>query len=223
MSKSAFPDVATAKAGVSSVEVASAAGEATTKYNTILLFGAPGAGKGTQGKILGTIPQFYHHACGDVFRNLTIDSELGRIFLEYSSRGELVPDEHTVRLWQDNINGMRATGRFDPERDTLVLDGIPRTVQQAEILRDTLDVRAIFYLTCSDRTKLVERLQRRALRENRLDDANLEVIRNRLEAYESETKPVIDYYGPRLVHVIDSTQTPVHVLSDILRVLAQVK
>jgi adenylate kinase len=224
MSRSGFPGSATAQAVESSnAEVASAARSAAMKYSTILLFGAPGAGKGTQGKILGTIPQFYHHACGDVFRNLTIDNELGRIFLDYSSRGELVPDEHTVRLWQDNINAMRATGRFDPERDTLVLDGIPRTVRQAEMLRDTLDVLAIFYLTCPDRTKLVERLQRRALRENRLDDANLEVIRNRLEAYERETKPVIDYYGQHLVHVIDSTQTPVNVLRDILRVIAQVK
>jgi adenylate kinase len=204
-------------------EVPAAARTPTTKYSTLLLFGAPGAGKGTQGKILGTIPQFYHHACGDVFRNLTIDSELGRIFLEYSSRGQLVPDEHTIRLWRGNIDAMRATGRFDPERDTLVLDGIPRTVHQAEMLRDTLNVRAIFYLTCSDRAKLVERLQRRALRENRLDDANLEVIRNRLEAYDRETKPVIDYYGPQLVHVIDSTQTPVNVLRDILRVIAQMK
>ncbi|MCI0533999.1 MAG: nucleoside monophosphate kinase [Verrucomicrobiales bacterium] len=214
---------ATADMAVSNTEVASTGCRTTDKYKTILLFGAPGAGKGTQGKILGTIPQFYHHACGDVFRNLTIDNALGRIFLEYSSRGELVPDEHTVRLWQDNINAMRATGRFHPERDTLVLDGIPRTVHQAEMLSDTLDVRAIFNLTCSDRTKLVERLQRRALRENRLDDANLEVIGNRLEAYERETKPVIDYYGRPLVHVIDSTQTPINVLRDILRVIAQVK
>lgn len=51
------------------------------KYRTILLFGAPGAGKGTQGKILGTIPNFLHCACGDVFRNLTIDSKIGRVLL----------------------------------------------------------------------------------------------------------------------------------------------
>lgn len=194
-----------------------------TKYRTILLFGAPGAGKGTQGKILGTIPHFYHCACGDVFRNLSIDTELGRVFLEYSSKGQLVPDETTVRLWQDNINGLRGTGRFHADRDMLVLDGIPRNAHQAEMLRDTLDVRAIFYLTCPDRDKLVERLQRRALRENRLDDANLEVIRNRLAIYERETKPVLDFYGPDLVHVIDSTKSPIEVLRDILRIIASVK
>jgi adenylate kinase len=192
------------------------------KYNTILLFGAPGAGKGTQGKILSTIPNFYHCACGDVFRNLRIDNELGRIFIEYSSRGELVPDEATIRLWNKSIAGSISTGSFNPEKDTLVLDGIPRNVHQAEMLRDSLNVRAVFYLTCSDFGKLVERLQRRALRENRLDDANLSVIRARLETYDRETKPVLDFYGSGLVHTIDSTQTPVNVLRDILRTVAKV-
>lgn len=192
------------------------------KYTTILLFGAPGAGKGTQGKILATIPNFFHCACGDVFRNLRIDNELGRIFIEYSSRGELVPDEATIRLWKQSIKGSQALGHFNPEKDTLVLDGIPRNVHQAEMLQDSLDVKAVFYLTCSDFNKLVERLQRRALRENRLDDANLSVIRTRLETYDRETKPVLDYYGPDKVHTIDSTQTPVNVLRDILRTIAKV-
>src|SRR5438034_6543930 len=55
------------------------------------------SGKGTQGKILGTVPDFYHCSCGEVFRNLTIDSELGRIFVKHSSKGKLVPDRYTVR------------------------------------------------------------------------------------------------------------------------------
>src|SRR5688572_9879979 len=192
------------------------------KYKTVLLFGAPGAGKGTQGKILGTIPNFYHCACGEVFRNLRIDNELGRIFLEYSSRGELVPDEATVRLWKQSIKGSQSLGHFNPEKDTLVLDGIPRNVHQAEMLQDSLDVKAVFYLTCGHFDKLVERLQRRALRENRLDDANLAVIRNRLETYEKETKPLLDVYGPQLVHTFDSTQPPVNVLRDLLRTLNKV-
>lgn len=192
------------------------------KYKTILLFGAPGAGKGTQGKILSTIPHFYHCACGDVFRNLRIDNELGRIFIEYSSRGELVPDEATIQLWKQSIKGSQSLGQFNPEKDTLVLDGIPRNVHQAQMLQDSLDVRAVFYLTCSDFNKLVERLQRRALRENRLDDANLSVIRTRLETYDRETKPVLEFYGKEIVHTIDSTQTPVNVLRDILRTVAKV-
>jgi len=192
------------------------------KYRTILLFGAPGAGKGTQGKILGTIPNLFHCACGDVFRNLRIDNELGRTFLEYSSRGQLVPDEVTIRLWKTSIQGSQQLGHFNPDKDTLVLDGIPRTPRQSEILEDSLDVRAVIYLTCPDFNKLVERVQRRALRENRLDDANLAIIRHRLETYEKDTKPVLDYYGKELVHTIDSTKSPMLVLRDILDVIAKI-
>ncbi len=187
------------------------------KFRTILLFGAPGAGKGTQGKILGTIPNFFHCACGDVFRNLTTESTIGKVFIEYSSRGELVPDEPTVELWSQFIDNCRRANRFNPDNDTLVLDGIPRNEHQAAMLKDTLDVRAIFYLRCANLSKLTERLQRRALRENRLDDANLEIIRHRLKTYERETKPVLSFYGKSVVHKIDSMQTPAKVFYDILR------
>src|SRR5437762_5862299 len=110
------------------------------KYRTVLLFGAPGAGKGTQGKILGTIPNLFHCACGDVFRSLKTDSPIGKVFLEYSSRGELVPDEQTIDLWREFIDNSTKTGRFQPSQDTLVLDGIPRNEHQAEMLKDTLNV-----------------------------------------------------------------------------------
>ena len=196
--------------------------KANMKFRTILLVGAPGAGKGTQGKILGTIPNFFHCACGDVFRNLTIDSEIGRIFVRYSSKGKLVPDTYTVRLWRDNITAQTQLGRFDPERDTLVLDGIPRNLHQAKMLQDALDIVAVFNFICPDENQLAERLQRRALRDNRLDDANLEVIEKRLAIFEKETRPILDYYGPELVHTIDSTQSPINVLRDILRVLAKI-
>lgn len=192
------------------------------KYHTILLFGAPGAGKGTQGKILGNIPHFFHCACGDVFRSLKTDSDIGKVFLEYSSRGELVPDQPTVDLWRHFIAGCTQTGRFHPKEDTLVLDGIPSNVNQAEMLENTLNVKAIFYLRCTKAERLVHRLQRRALKENRLDDANLDVIRARLKTYERETKPVLDFYGKKVVHRINADQAPAKVLVDILRHLLDV-
>jgi adenylate kinase len=186
------------------------------KFSALLLFGAPGSGKGTQGKILGSIPNFYHFSCGEVFRNLRADSHLGKIFLDYSGRGELVPDEPTILLWRNVIEAAEHDGRFNPATDTLVLDGIPRNLGQAHMLRGVLNVRTVFYLSCPDMEKLVARLQRRALRENRLDDANMGIIRSRLETYERETKPVLDFYGKELVKPIDSTQNPVAVLRDIL-------
>lgn len=187
------------------------------KYRSILLFGAPGAGKGTQGKILGVIPNFFHCACGDVFRNLRADSPLGRIFIDYSGRGQLVPDEPTIELWRQHIENSTKIGRFHPGQDTLVLDGIPRNVRQADILNDTLDVQAVFFLKSKDEDKLVERIQRRAIKENRLDDANLGVIRDRLRVYEKETKPVLKFYGKKSVHNINADQSPGKVLADILR------
>ena len=188
------------------------------KYRSILLFGAPGAGKGTQGKVLGVIPNFFHCACGDVFRNLRADSPLGRTFIEYSSRGQLVPDETTIKLWRQFIKNTTQIGRFHPDHDTLVLDGIPRNVQQAEILKDARDVVAIFYLKSANEKNLVHRIQRRAIKENRLDDANLSIIRERLVTYEKETKPLLQFYGRHLVHRINADQTPAKVLSDILRI-----
>ena len=193
------------------------------KYRTVLLFGAPGSGKGTQGKILGTVPGLFHFACGDAFRNLRITDPIGKTFIEYSSKGELVPDEPTIDLWRRNIEASTVNRTFDPEHDLLVLDGIPRNARQAEMLRDTLDVRALLHLTCADLNKMVERLQRRALRENRLDDANLEIIRQRLGTYERETKPVLDFYGPDRVHQIDATQSPLKVLRSILDVLSRLE
>jgi adenylate kinase len=187
------------------------------KYRSILLFGAPGVGKGTQGKILGVIPNFFHCACGDVFRNLRGDSPLWKVFIDYSSRGQLVPDEQAIELWRQFIDASKKNGQFHPDRDTLVLDGIPRNVRQAEILRDTLDVAGIFYLKSSNEEHLINRIQRRALKENRLDDVNLNVIRDRLHVYEKETLPVLGFYGPQLVHHINADQSPAKVLSDILR------
>jgi len=192
------------------------------RYRAILLFGAPGAGKGTQGKILGQIPNFVHFSCGDAFRNLRVDSPLGRVFVEYASAGRLVPDEPTIQLWKQSMDGLAATGRFNPEADTLLLDGIPRNPRQAEIMRDMIEVKAIFNLFCPVMDKLIVRLQRRALKENRLDDANVETIRSRLETYRLETRAVLDCFPEGLIHQIDSTQEPILVLSDILRVIVQI-
>jgi adenylate kinase len=186
------------------------------KYRTFLIFGAPGSGKGTQGTTLGKVPRFFHCACGDVFRSIDTRTPLGRAFLDYSSRGELVPDEITVKLWRVRIDSCVEAHTFRPDIDYLVLDGIPRNVSQAKIMSEIIEVKKVFHLSCPDRNKLVERLKRRALKENRLDDANEEVIRRRLQTYEDESKPLLTFYGDDLTHHIDATQAPVQVLSEIL-------
>ena len=79
-----------------------------------------------------------------------------------------------------------------------------------------IDVKKVFHLSCPDRDKIVERLKKRAIKDNRLDDANEEVIRQRLETYERESKPLLDHYGDSLIVNIDATKPPVVVLNTIV-------
>jgi adenylate kinase len=185
-------------------------------YRTYLVFGAPGSGKGTQGKALGSIPRFFHCACGDVFRSMDTRTKVGQAFMYHSSKGELVPDEISIELWKESITGAVDANRFKPELDVLLLDGIPRNLKQAKLMESLIEVIKVFHLSCPDRAKLVERLKKRAIKDNRLDDANEAVIRKRLNTYETETKPVLDCYQPELIHTIDATHSPARVLWEIL-------
>src|SRR6059036_44672 len=195
----------------------SISGVSRMKYQTFILFGAPGSGKGTQGKTLGTIPRYYHCACGDVFRSIYTRTKVGKAFLDYSSKGELVPDDITVELWRQAIDAAVEAHKFKPDIDTLVLDGIPRNLGQARIMDEMIDVKKLFHLACPDRETLFYRLKKRALKENRLDDANEQVIQRRLDIYEKESRPVLSYYSQELVTVVDATQPPAKVLLEILQ------
>jgi adenylate kinase len=186
------------------------------KYQTFLIFGAPGSGKGTIGQAMGAIPRFFHQACGDVFRTLDTRTPLGQEFVRYSSLGQLVPDELTVQLWKGRIDDEVRTHRFKPDIDVLVLDGIPRNVRQAELMSEHTEVLQVFHLSCPDREELSRRLRKRALKDNRFDDASEEVIDRRIKTYELESKPMLEYYHKHLVMDINAARSPVQVLCDIL-------
>lgn len=187
-----------------------------TKRPAFLILGAPGSGKGTQGKILGSIPRFFHCACGDVFRSLDTRTALGQRFVHYSSRGELVPDELTIELWKAQVDNWSDSHVYKPDIDFLVLDGIPRNVPQAEMMTKFLDIHQVFHLSCPDRSELARRMRKRALKDNRIDDASDRVIQQRIATYEAETKPILEFYSEALVTNIDATQPPVKVLNDII-------
>jgi adenylate kinase len=101
--------------------------------------------------------------------------------------------------------------------------GIPRNLKQAKLMGSLIEVVKVFHLSCPDRSILAERLRKRALKDNRLDDANEAVIRKRLDTYGIETKPVLNYYPPELIHTIDATQAPARVLWEILGVITGAK
>jgi len=189
------------------------------KRPAFIILGAPGSGKGTQGRILGSVPRFFHCACGDVFRSLDTRTALGRQFLAYSSRGELVPDELTIELWKAQLDNLSSTHLYKPDIDFLVLDGIPRNVRQAEIIGRHVDVHQVFHLSCPNRNELARRMRKRALKENRLDDASDRVIDQRIATYEAETKPILDHYPSERVTTIDATQLPVKVLAEMIQTI----
>lgn len=193
------------------------------RYQTILLFGAPGAGKGTQGKILGHVPGFYHLSCGEVFRTLDTSSELGRTFMEFSSRGELVPDDVTIRMWQQNMHAQTVLSLYKPTKDLLVLDGIPRNVNQVKLLEKHLRVLKIIHLVCPDKQEMIQRLRRRALKENRVDDAKEDVILRRWAVYEQETFPVLAHYNKSLIAEVNAMGSPARVLQHVLEHLVPVQ
>jgi adenylate kinase len=182
----------------------------------ILILGPPGSGKGTQGNILGAIPRFFHCACGDIFRSLDTRTPLGQRFVHYSSSGQLVPDELTVELWKAQMENWAESHIYKPDIDILILDGIPRNVAQAEIIAQFLEVHQLFHLTCPDRQELVRRMRKRALKENRIDDASDRVIHHRIETYELETRPILDHYPDGLITRVDALRPPVEVLGDII-------
>jgi adenylate kinase len=186
------------------------------KYRTILLFGMPGSGKGTQGSILGQLPDLVHISSGDVFRKLPKYGTLGREIVDFTSQGLLVPDDLTARIWERHIKVLELQEFLIPEIHTLLLDGLPRNYAQAVWLDRMVDVVQIFHLKITDNAKAMERLKSRALRENRLDDINDEVIRRRLQTYYDETYQTLSYYNASLIWDVNASQSPIDVLRDIV-------
>ena len=193
------------------------------RYKCVLLFGAPGVGKGTQGARLGQEDGLIHLATGDIFRALDPESELGRKFKEYSSRGELVPDDLTITLWKEHVRGLIEAGSYDPASDWLVLDGMPRSVAQAEMLDDAICPLVLLHLTAPDLDVMVSRICSRAAEQGRADDANEDIVRKRFDVFAAETEPVLRHYDPSMVHNIDAIGTMDEVTERVKQALNDVR
>jgi len=193
------------------------------KFRTILLFGMPGSGKGTQGRVLDQLPDLVHVSMGDVFRKIPRFGKLGAEIDSYTSVGRMVPDDLTVRIFERHVRILELQEFFVPGEQTLILDGLPRTYAQAELLDNLLDVVQIFYLKIEDKQLARKRLKARALIENRLDDMSDEVINRRLNTYYEETYKTLSFYPPELLYEIEAGQPMINVLRDIAIRLAEVK
>lgn len=185
------------------------------KWRAMLLFGIPGSGKGTQGKALGSVPGFLHVASGEIFRQLNKQGMLGREVARYTDNGKLVPDNLTIDIWRDHMRSLEKHGTFHPDEQIILMDGIPRTYQQAEHLAADIEVVSIFSLEMADEEEAVARIKARALKEDRVDDANEGVIRSRLATFHRETAETLSFYDPGLITRINAAQPPMKVLLDL--------
>jgi adenylate kinase len=185
-------------------------------YQALLLIGPPGSGKSTQGKILAALPGLHYWSAGEVLRAVDPQSDQGRMIQRTLARGELIPDELAVSLCVADLEARVLAGTYRPATDLLVLDGIPRTVRQAALLDEHVVVIKVFHLVCTDSEQLVQRLRRRMAEQGRADDADEHVIRLRLEIYQGETAPVLDYYGAECIANIDALRAPAEVFHHIL-------
>lgn len=158
----------------------------------LILFGPPGAGKGTQSAMLIDKYDLTHISTGDLFRkHLKEGTPLGKLAQEYMSKGNLVPDQVVIDMVDDKIT---SSGKISG----IIFDGFPRTIPQAEALDRLLEkkgtpVTVLVELVVPE-DELKKRLADRATKENRPDDAKPEVIENRIAVYRAETVAVAQYY-----------------------------
>jgi adenylate kinase len=158
----------------------------------IVLFGKPGAGKGTQAEFLKSKYQLFHISTGDLFRHhISNKTDLGMLAQSYMNKGDLVPDQVTIDMLKDAVEAHSEAKGF-------IFDGFPRTSKQAEVLdtflsEKSMQISATVALE-ADYDVLVERLVNRGKTSGRVDDQDEEKIRNRFEEYDNKTAPLRDFY-----------------------------
>jgi len=164
----------------------------TKKMTNIVLFGPPGAGKGTQAEVLKVKYQLVHISTGDVFRyNIKNQTQLGTLAKSYMDKGHLVPDGVTIKMLKTEVEK-------NPEANGFVFDGFPRTAAQAEALAILMEekssqINAMVALEVDDEI-LVGRLLERGKTSGRADDADEAIIRERVAEYYRKTDILKDFY-----------------------------
>lgn len=168
----------------------------------VVIFGAPGSGKGTQSEKLIDQYGLHHISTGEVLReHIANNTPVGQIAKTYINQGQLIPDSLMIRILEEILDN-------EPKaRKGVILDGFPRTIPQAEALKKMLEKRGmeihhVIGLEVPE-DELVERMIRRGQQTGRADD-NLETIKNRLQVYHSSTTPLRDFY------VAEGLYRPIH-------------
>ncbi len=170
----------------------------------IVLFGAPGAGKGTQAALLADEHDLVHLSTGEILRKeIAAGTDLGKEAQKCIDKGEFVPDEVVIEIIRSQI-------RQHPDAKGFIFDGFPRTTAQAEALDRLMEGKGMQIASMValdvETEELVKRLLKRGASSGRADDQSLDIIRNRIDVYHKKTEPIIGYYhAQKKYHPIDGT------------------
>lgn len=183
-----------------------------TIKRTVLLIGPPGSGKSTLGQALGTLPGCTFVSMGGVLRSSDPDSEVRRCQRE----GKLVPADLAITTWQHHVRQLVENG-FKAQDEMLLLDGLPRNIEQAESLQDHVHIEHLIHLSCDDNSLLAERIRNRD--DKREDDSDEAVIARRFEIYRQQTEPLLAWYRDETITSLDATSPPLEILHQVTGLL----
>ena len=188
----------------------------------LILFGKPGSGKGTQAEFVKKKYDLIHISTGDLFRNnMSNNTDLGLLAKSYIEKGDLVPDEVTIKMLEAEVN-------THPNANGFIFDGFPRTISQAEALdgflsKKHMSISATLALDVDDDI-LVSRLLSRGKDSGRIDDQDEEKIRNRFAEYNAKTALLIAYYmAQEKFHAIDGSRSIEEIAEDLTSIVDQLK
>ncbi|WP_367182447.1 adenylate kinase [Brumimicrobium sp.] len=188
----------------------------------LVLFGPPGAGKGTQSSNIIKEFGLIHLSTGDIFRaNIGNSTDLGKLAKSYIDKGQLVPDEVTIEMLKSEVN------KFDDPKG-FIFDGFPRTKVQAEALDEFLaeknsKIAGMIALEVPE-DELKERLRKRAINSGRTDDADPKIIANRIDVYNKETAPVKVFYKQQdKLHLINGKGSIEEITKAIVKTINAIK
>tara|TARA_Y100000310_G_scaffold33820_2_gene31953 strand:- start:2624 stop:3202 length:579 start_codon:yes stop_codon:yes gene_type:complete len=174
-------------------------------YKGIILFGPPGVGKGSEGKLLGDMGDYFHFSSGEMFRNLDQHTKLGKKVSELIDKGNFIDDHVTLELARQTLMSHRAHGRYSPDSQYILLDGLPRNIKQVPMVNKFVDIQQVINFYVPNEDILVDRIKSRAEKQGRADDANEAIIRKRLKIYHQNTKPMLDLYSSEIIINIDGS------------------
>lgn len=189
---------------------------------SILLFGPPGSGKGTQAELLcNYFNNIYHLSTGELFRKLDKNSELSKKCQSYFNLGQLVPDEIVIDIFNLEVIELIKSKKFNVKTDILLLDGIPRTANQLKLLNNINIIKVIF-LNCNDNEILVKRIIERGKTSNRVDDLDENKIKTRISVYLKDTLLTINNIDKNKILEIDCNKDKVLINKKIIKEIGEI-